>query len=98
MLGIFPEGAIERPPEKLLPFMAGVGLIVKKTGAKVLPVIIRGTPRSADAMASFTVRSRARIEFKPVIDYSAMGMSAEGIANDLESRFEEWTGWGKIAE
>ncbi len=93
VLGIFPEGRIERPARKLLPFMPGVGLIVKKTGALVLPVILRDTPDCEGAMESFLKFSRSRIEFKPVIDYRESGLSAEGIAKDLESCYAAWTGW-----
>ncbi|MGV6814388.1 MAG: lysophospholipid acyltransferase family protein, partial [Phycisphaerales bacterium] len=47
VIGIFPEGKIERPAKQLLKFAPGVGVLVKRSGARVLPVIIEGTPTQA---------------------------------------------------
>jgi 1-acyl-sn-glycerol-3-phosphate acyltransferase len=91
-VGIFPEGGIERPAGTLRPFQPGVGLLIRRTGAPVLPVIIRGTPYSEDVWKSFWTRGRVVMEFKPLIRYTA-NESAEDIAADLQRRYEEWTGW-----
>jgi len=93
VLGIFPEGGLERPPRQLLPFMPGVGLLVKKTGARVLPVVIDGTPQVDPAFASLWHRSRSRVRFMPVIEYSETGMSQDEIVSDLQARYAAWTGW-----
>ena len=93
VLGIFPEGGLERPPRRLLPFMPGVGMLVKKTGARVLPVVIDGTPQVDPAFASLWHTSRAHVRFMPVIDYSHSGMGSEEIAHDLQRRYAAWTGW-----
>ncbi|MCA9281284.1 MAG: 1-acyl-sn-glycerol-3-phosphate acyltransferase [Phycisphaerales bacterium] len=68
VLGVFPEGGIARPsgsPGELLPFREGVGLMVRRTGALVLPVAITGTPVSPSAWGSIWRRSRngARVRF-----------------------------------
>ncbi|HMN40990.1 MAG TPA: lysophospholipid acyltransferase family protein [Phycisphaerales bacterium] len=83
-LGIFAEGGIERPPQTIMPFEPGVGLLVLKSGALVLPVVIRGTPRCDSAFASLLRPSRATVEFLPPIDFSRSGLSAQDIASDLE--------------
>ncbi|GAB4383843.1 MAG: hypothetical protein Kow0022_04700 [Phycisphaerales bacterium] len=45
VVGIFPEGGIERPVRHILPFYPGLGALVVRTGARVLPVLIEGTPQ-----------------------------------------------------
>lgn len=93
VLGIFPEGGIERPVRRLLPFSPGVGFIIAKTGAPVLPAIIEGTPDAEPAWASLWRFSRSSITFYPAIRYQDTGLSPAEIAADLHRRFEEWTGW-----
>lgn len=92
-VGIFPEGGIERPARVLLPFLGGVGLIIKKTGAPVLPFVIDGTPVAEPAWASLYRFSRARVRIMPPIDYSGSRMTAAQITADLQERFARWTGW-----
>ncbi|MGE3108763.1 MAG: lysophospholipid acyltransferase family protein [Phycisphaerales bacterium] len=93
VVGIFPEGGIERPAEELLPFLPGVGLIVHRSGARVLPAVIRGTPRATTAWGSLLERSRSSVEFLPMIEYGATGMKPAEIAADLQRRFQAHTGW-----
>jgi len=93
MIGIFPEGKIERPAGRLLPFAPGVGVLVKRTGARVLPVVIDGTPDVPTAWDSLYTASNARVRVMQPIDYSKSGLSSAEIANDLEQRFLGWTGW-----
>lgn len=93
VIGIFPEGGLERPSYELLPFQAGVGLLIKRSGALVLPVIVDGTPQVDPAWASLWRPSCSRVRFKPTLDYSRSGLSPAEIADDLRRRFHEWTGW-----
>lgn len=93
VVGIFPEGGLERPAETLRPFLAGVGMIIEKSGAPVLPVLIRGTPQVDPAWASLRVPSRPSLEFGEVIRYAGSGLNAAGIAADLRGRYQRWTGW-----
>lgn len=97
VIGIFPEGGIERPACTLLPFIAGVGLIIAKTKAPVLPVIVRGAPDTPTAWGSLFRFSRTRVTFKERICYAKSGLRAEEIAKDLERRYSEWTGWAVAA-
>ena len=93
VIGIFPEGGLERPPFHLMPFQAGVGLLIKRSGARVLPAIVDGTPQVDPAWASLWRPSRTRVRFKPTLDYSGLDLSPAEIAADLRRRFAEWTGW-----
>ena len=93
-IGIFPEGGIERPARTLLPFQPGVGFVVRRTGARVLPVWIDGTPMALPtAWASLVTPSRARVRYGDLIDYSGTKLSAEEIAKDLQRRYSDWSGW-----
>lgn len=93
VLGLFPEGHIERPARTLLPFHAGIGAFVRPTGAPVLPVVISGTPSKArSAWASLLTPSRSRLCFHPMIRYERSLAPAE-IAEDLQRCYAEWTGW-----
>jgi len=92
VLGIFPEGGLERPPRTIQPFQPGVGLIIKRTGAPVIPVVIDGTPIADQAWGSLIRRSRAVVRFMDPIRYEKTWTS-EGIAIDLRRRFSQWTGW-----
>ena len=93
VIGIFPEGGIAKPAGTVMPFLAGVGLLVHRSGARVLPVVIRGTPRSDTAWGSLVERSHSVLEFLPTIDYSKKGMKPGEIAEDLRNVFLSRTGW-----
>jgi hypothetical protein len=73
--------------------MAGVGLIVKRTGARVLPVVIEGTPDVELAWSSLVHPSRATVRVLPTLDYSKSDLAADEIARDLQARYADWTGW-----
>lgn len=91
-LGVFPEGALRRHPEELREFHAGIGLMVSRGRAIVLPAVIRGTPHCHSSWASLWVPSRSSVEFHAPIDYAALGLKAGQIAPDLRSRFAGWLG------
>lgn len=92
VLGIFPEGGLERPPRTIMPFLAGVGLIIKRTEAPVLPVVVRDTPVADQAWTSLLRLSRSVVTFHTPIRYSKSD-APEKIAMDLRSRYAQWTGW-----
>lgn len=93
VVGIFPEGGIERPRRTILPFRDGVGMMIRRSKAIVVPIVIEGTPSAPTAKASLWTPSRARLRVMPPIDYRDSGLSAAEIAVDLRARFLEWTGW-----
>jgi 1-acyl-sn-glycerol-3-phosphate acyltransferase len=92
VIGVFPEGGIERPARTLKPFLAGVGLIIAKSHAPVLPIIIEGTPEDVSAAASLLRPSKSRVRILETIRYRR-DMSAHDITRDLEERFARETGW-----
>lgn len=93
VLGVFPEGGLERPPQQILPFMPGVGGIIRRTGAPVLPVVVSGTPQVDPAWASLWCPSRARVRFGPIVDFRGRQMTAEQITAELRQLFLTMTGW-----
>lgn len=91
VVGIFPEGRLERPSGVLHPFQPGAGLIVARSGGLVLPIVVTGTPACDTAWASLARRSRAVVRVMPPIDYT--GVKAGQVVADLQARFAGWTGW-----
>ncbi|MFM9957231.1 MAG: lysophospholipid acyltransferase family protein [Phycisphaerales bacterium] len=92
-IGIFPEGFIERPPRVIYPFKEGVGLVVSRSGALVLPVVIDGTPQVEPGHKALWTPSRSRLRFLPALDYTGRRWHASEIAADLRRVFIEATGW-----
>ncbi len=92
-LGIFPEARIERPPKQLLPFKQGLGTIVRRTNAPVLPVVVRDTPLGPTAWHSITRPSNATVEILPLITYDTKALKPADITTDLQKRFQQATGW-----
>ncbi|MFM9995741.1 MAG: lysophospholipid acyltransferase family protein [Phycisphaerales bacterium] len=90
VIGVFPEGGIARPRGTVRPFLPGVGLLIKKSGAPVLPVVVEGTPDVDPAWDSIKQFSRSVVTFMPPIQYRGSGLGAAEIAEDLRSRFEGW--------
>ena len=84
VIGIFAEGGLEHPPGHINPYQPGVGMLVLKARARVLPVVVRGTPRVSRAYASLLLRSHTRVRFLPIREYFSGGLDAAGVALDLE--------------
>lgn len=84
VLGIFPEGAIERPPGRVMAFLPGVGVLAARSGAPVLPVLIRGTPHTKSAWGSLLRPSRSVVEFLPVVRFAPRSDPAQ-VTRDLEA-------------
>lgn len=91
-LGIFPEGGLERPARSIRPFYGGVGLIVARSRARVLPVIIDDTPIVDPAWASIFRPSRSRIRILPQLQF-AHGVGADEITRQIREYYLSWTGW-----
>lgn len=91
-IGIFPEGAIARPPRQLLPFNNGVGFLARASGATVLPAVVEGTPPAPSAWASIGKPANASVTFLEPVTY-ARKQTPEDIASDLRRRFKDATNW-----
>jgi 1-acyl-sn-glycerol-3-phosphate acyltransferase len=93
VLGVFPEGAIERPPRHILPFHPGAGMIIARTGAPVLPVIIEGTPQARAPWTSLRKSSYSKVTFGPIMRFDDRRYSPAEVAQILQSWYIEHTGW-----
>jgi len=91
VIGVFPEGFIERPARALLPFQEGVGVLIARSGAGVLPVVIDGTPEVDPAWAAILHPSRSTLRFLPI--WRPAGLSREEVAPALRRLFQKATGW-----
>ncbi|MEL6328218.1 MAG: lysophospholipid acyltransferase family protein [Planctomycetota bacterium] len=92
VVGIFPEGGIERPPGQLMPFQRGLGALLRVKNVRILPVTIAGTPQVDPAWSSLWRGSASVIHFREIITPEPHSDPSQIIA-DLERRFLHWTGW-----
>jgi 1-acyl-sn-glycerol-3-phosphate acyltransferase len=60
VIGVFPEGGVERPPGQVIPFQPGLGLLAVRSSAPILLCFIDGTP-APKVFGAFFVRSRSRV-------------------------------------
>jgi len=92
-VGIFPEGGIERPPGQVMPYQAGVGLMIRKAGVPVVPVWISGTPQVDPAWASLWRFSRSHVVYGKPIDFTDRKLGAAEIADELRAWTMKTAGW-----
>ena len=92
VLGIFPEGAIERPPRHLRPFSGGLRLILARTKAPVLVVAIDPGIPTDHAYDALFRRTSPTLRFLAVVQ-----PGPEGHGRDASDRIfellKERTGW-----
>ncbi len=91
VVGIFPEGGIETPAKTLRPFMPGIGLIIARSGAPVLPAFIQGTPDSPTTFGSFSMRGNAHVTFGKPMTFK--GKSAREVTKEIEAWYANISGW-----
>ena len=88
IMGIFPEGQLQRDHRELQPFAPGVAMLAQRSGALIVPVWIEGTPRKYHILWHFLTASRSTIvfgqPFKP-----APGASHQEVMDDLKKRMLE---------
>lgn len=63
LVGIFPEGRLQRGHRDLQPFEAGVAMVARRSGAAIVPVWISGTPVARSMWRHFLQPSRSRVVF-----------------------------------
>ena len=78
VLGVFPEGRIEKTRE-MLPFQTGVALMAIKTGVPVYPAYLDGTQRNKSMLRAFLARNRATITFGPEVKFDRSSTSKEAL-------------------
>ena len=96
VVGVFPEGAIERPPCVLAPFAEGTGTLVALTKAPVVVLWIHGTPTLGNALLDPFVprRTPAVVEFVATIDFAAEGVREPAeITSRLRAAIAAASGW-----
>lgn len=68
LLGLFPEGRIEKTPE-LLPFQTGVALLAIKSGVPVYPAFLDGGQRCKGMIEALLTPNRMTIAFGPPLTF-----------------------------
>jgi len=63
IVGVYPEGGLQRTHRNLQEFASGIGLIAKKSQAAVIPTWVYGTPQAKWMVWHFIKPSRSRIAF-----------------------------------
>lgn len=63
LVGLFPEGTLQREKRELAKFEEGIAVIARRSGARILPVWIDGTPRKHAMLWHFLWPSRSTVIF-----------------------------------
>lgn len=96
VVGVFPEGAIERPPCVLAPFAEGTGTLVALTRAPVVVLWIHGTPTVGNALLDPFIprRTPAVVRYVATIDFAAEGVrEPSAIVARLREAIAQASGW-----
>ena len=92
VLGIFPEGAIERPPRQLRPFSGGLRLILARSKAPVLVAVIDPGETAETAYAALFKPTRAKLRYLARIEPGPDGHGRDAAERIFELMKRE-TGW-----
>lgn len=101
VVGVFPEGEIERPARVLRAFEPGVGLLALKSGATIVQVVIDGAPTPQGpnaAMQSLLMPSRARVRVLKPTTAAALGTTPGEVAIALRNRAAAALGWDESVD
>jgi len=63
IVGLFPEGRLQRTHRELQLFEPGIGMIARRTAAPIVPVWISGTPRARNMLWHFLLPSHSSVRF-----------------------------------
>jgi len=88
LTGIFPEGGLQRDHRNLQPFKAGIGMIAVRSGARIVPVWITGTPVVKKMIWHFLKPSRSHVYFGEPYQPDRT-LSYEAVVEDLRRRMVE---------
>ena len=92
VLGIFPEGAIERPPRQLRAFSGGLRLILSRSKAPVLVAVIDPGDPAETAYAALFKPTHAKLRFVALLQPGPDGHGRDAAERVLELMRRE-TGW-----
>lgn len=70
LVGMFPEGRINRTDRVLLPGRSGAALVALKARVPVIPCYIHGSPYGGTIWSSFFMPARVHVHIGPPIDLS----------------------------
>lgn len=85
IVGIYPEGGLQREKRELQPFAAGVGMLAARSEATIVPVWIDGTPKVHNMLRHFLRPSSSLVVYGE--PYKAdTSKSNQEIADDLRAR------------
>jgi 1-acyl-sn-glycerol-3-phosphate acyltransferase len=70
LVGMLPEGRINKSDELMLPGRPGVALVALKARVPVVPCYISGAPMRESPFSSFLMRARVRVEVGRPVDLS----------------------------
>ncbi len=72
LVGMFPEGRINRTADLLLPIRPGAAVIALKTGAPLVPVYVEGSPYRLVPWSPLLMTARVVVRFsEPIVPQSA---------------------------
>ncbi|MFM7261096.1 MAG: lysophospholipid acyltransferase family protein, partial [bacterium] len=91
-LGIFPEGAIERPPRQLRPFSGGLRLILSRTKAPVVVCAIDPGKTCETAYDALLTPTRPTIRVLTVVEPGPNGHGKD-TSDRIFAILREATGW-----
>jgi 1-acyl-sn-glycerol-3-phosphate acyltransferase len=91
VVGIFPEGGIERPPRTIKAFEPGLGLLAAKSGAPVLLCFIEGTP-AGESLGSLVTPSRSRVRALGIFT-AERGERPDAFVDRLRRELLRASGW-----
>jgi long-chain acyl-CoA synthetase len=83
---IFPEGK-RTQDGSMFPFRPGIGVIVKETGLRVLPIVLRGAFEVWPETARGPAKGDIHVHFGSVFDFA--GKQPEDITAELQSWYKE---------
>lgn len=83
---IFPEGK-RTQDGSMFPFRPGIGVIVKETGLRVLPIVLKGAFEVWPETARGPAKGDVHVHFGPVFDFA--GKQPEDITAELESWYKK---------
>lgn len=95
VIGVFPEGGIERPPREIRPFLDGVGALVRRSRAPVLVLWLHGEPSHQGILRSLVTPSRSVVTVVGVyrFDSNQCARGIRDITEHLRRELSRASGW-----
>jgi 1-acyl-sn-glycerol-3-phosphate acyltransferase len=97
VVGMFPEGRINKTDAPLLPIRAGAAMVAVKTSVPVIPIYISGSPYGGTVWSPLTMPARVQITFgKPIFAEVAQeneneeSNSTESVQIQSQLLIEKW--------